>query len=57
MDNKRDKKLLDVEMGEDTTKYGEFIASFHSWITPDQQRKSAKKLENPGSENAQENGH
>lgn len=31
---------------EDTTKYGEFISSFFSWKTLDEQKEIAKKLEN-----------
>lgn len=32
--------------GEDTTKYGEFIASFDAWISQEDQRKRANYLEN-----------
>ena len=35
--DKRD--LMDYEFGEDATKYGEFVPTFHSWMTPDEQRK------------------
>ena len=31
---------------EDTTEYGEFIASFDAWLTPEQQKRRAKNLEN-----------
>ena len=33
------------EIGEDKTKYGEFISSFFAWKTIDKQREIAKKLE------------
>ena len=39
---------LNYEMGEDATKYGEFVATFDSWVTPDQQRKIAERLTHPG---------
>ncbi|MBR3133447.1 MAG: hypothetical protein IKG42_05220 [Clostridia bacterium] len=31
---------------EDATEYGEFVPSFDHWVTPDEQKKIAKKLEN-----------
>ena len=31
---------------EDTTKYGEFIASFDAWIQKEEQKKRANHLEN-----------
>ena len=31
---------------EDTTKYGEFIPSFHEWISPEEQKRKAEELEN-----------
>ena len=30
---------------EDSTKYGEFISSFDRWLTPEEQKRKAKKLE------------
>lgn len=33
---------------EDDTEYGEFIASFDAWLTPEEQKKRAKYLENLG---------
>lgn len=36
--NKREK--------EDATKYGEFIPSYFTWITPDEQKKTVSELEN-----------
>lgn len=50
MDEKNKKeKIMDVssmEVGEDATKYGEFISSFFEWNTLERQRKKAEKLEN-----------
>ena len=40
------KEKKNNENKEDTTKYGEFIASFFDWITPDRQKKRAEELEN-----------
>ena len=41
-----DKKDLNNGMhGEDSTKYGEFISSFDHWISPEEQKRKAKKLE------------
>ena len=34
-----------IKEEEDSTKYGEFISSFFSWITLDKQKKKAKELE------------
>ena len=33
---------------EDSTEYGEFIASFDAWLTPEEQKARAKHLENLG---------
>lgn len=45
MENKNDKKNIKDERVEDTTMYGEFIASFDQWTTLDRQRKIARHLE------------
>lgn len=48
--NKKNKeKIMDVssmEVGEDATKYGEFISSFFEWNTLEGQKRKAEKLEN-----------
>lgn len=48
--NKKNKdKTMDissVEVGEDATKYGEFISSFFDWNTLENQKKKVDKLEN-----------
>ena len=36
----------DISMEEDTTKYGEFISSYFAWITLEEQKDIANKLEN-----------
>jgi|GEM_PF-561547 len=45
MANKKDKNNIKDERIEDTTMYGEFVSSFHNWISPDRQRKVARHLE------------
>ena len=44
--NKNDIHSKEVEVGEDTTKYGEFISSYFAWIKLPEQKDKAKKLEN-----------
>ena len=33
------------EVGEDATKYGEFISSYFAWLTLDRQKKNSKEME------------
>ena len=40
MDNKNE-----IEVGEDGTKYGEFISSYFAWISLPKQKENAKRLE------------
>lgn len=40
------KEEFGVEVGEDSTKYGEFISSYFAWISLPNQKEKAKKLEN-----------
>lgn len=35
-----------VEVGEDTTKYGEFISSYFAWISLPEQKAKAEELDN-----------
>ena len=49
-EDKKQKANMNYEVGEDATKYGEFVPSFDAWVTPDRQRKIARKLENPGTD-------
>lgn len=46
MANKKNKSNISDERIEDNTMYGEFISSFHQWITPDRQRMTAQHHEN-----------
>ncbi len=34
------------EVGEDTTKYGEFITSYFAWVSLPKQKEKVEKLEN-----------
>lgn len=33
---------------EDTTEYGEFISSFDAWLTPEEQKRNAERMEHLG---------
>jgi len=44
--NKKDKQIQKKVLSEDTTKYGEFVSTFHHWIIPEEQKERAKELEN-----------
>lgn len=50
MDNKKDlgKQIRETseEVGEDTTKYGEFITSYFAWVPLPEQKEKVEKLEN-----------
>ncbi len=39
---------------EDTTEYGEYIASFDAWMTPEEQKRRAKHLEDLEEESDEE---
>ena len=48
MDKKKKEDVMDVssiEVGEDATKYGEFISSYFDWNTLEEQKKKVNKLE------------
>lgn len=36
----------EIEVGEDATKYGEFISSYFAWVSLPEQKKKVEKLEN-----------
>lgn len=44
--NQKQENSKELEVGEDTTKYGEFISSYFAWISLPEQKENAKKLEN-----------
>ncbi len=39
-------KLGKHEVGEDTTKYGEFVSSYFAWISLPEQKENAERLQN-----------
>lgn len=41
-----DEKNFGTEVGEDATKYGEFVSSYFAWVSLPQQKKKVKELEN-----------
>ena len=50
MSDKKEKKekimdISSVEVGEDATKYGEFISSYFAWVPLPEQKEKAEKLE------------
>lgn len=46
MNNKDKKDVNSIEREvEDATEYGEFVSSFFEWMTPEEQKKRAKHLE------------
>ena len=59
MDEKKKKeKIMDIssiEVGEDATKYGEFISSFFEWNTLAGQKRKAERLENITARNNKKN--
>lgn len=47
MDKKENKEKVEgEEVGEDTTKYGEFISSYFAWISLPQQKEKVEELQN-----------
>lgn len=59
MDEKKKKeKIMDIssiEVGEDATKYGEFISSFFEWNSLAGQKRKAERLENITARNNKKN--
>ena len=48
-ENEKKEKIMDlssVEVGEDATKYGEFISSYFAWVSLPEQKEKVNKLEN-----------
>ena len=40
------KQEFGVEVGEDATKYGEFVCSYFAWISLPEQKEKAEELQN-----------
>ena len=48
-ENKENQKKVrrnEPEIGEDSTKYGEFVSSYFAWIPLPEQKENAKRLQN-----------
>lgn len=43
---KKAREEFGVEVGEDSTKYGEFISSYFAWVSLPEQKEKAEKLQN-----------
>ncbi len=43
---KKAREEFGVEVGEDNTKYGEFISSYFAWVSLPEQKQKAEKLQN-----------
>lgn len=43
---KKAREEFGVEVGEDSTKYGEFISSYFAWISLPEQKAKAEKMQN-----------
>jgi len=44
----KEEKIMDItsiEVGEDATKYGEFVSSYFAWIDLEEQKNKVKKIE------------
>lgn len=42
---KKAREQFGVEVGEDTTKYGEFISSYFAWVPLPEQKEKAEEME------------
>ena len=45
MNDEKNKNQEIGEIGEDTTKYGEFVSSYFGWVSLDEQKRQAEKLQ------------
>lgn len=45
-ENQRMARREEPEVGEDSTKYGEFVSSYFAWIPLPEQKEKAKRLQN-----------
>lgn len=41
----KNNEVEELEVGEDSTKYGEFISSYFAWVSLPQQKENVEKLE------------
>ena len=45
-ENQNKARKNEPEVGEDSTKYGEFVSSYFAWIPLPEQKENAKRLQN-----------
>ena len=45
MNKNEDLENMELEIGEDTTKYGEFVSSYFAWVSLPQQKGRVNELE------------
>lgn len=55
MANKRNRTNINDERVEDSTLYGEFVSSYHQWITLDRQKNVSEHLEGVTDDEAPKN--
>ena len=46
MNKNKDLENMELEIGEETTKYGEFISSYFAWVSLPKQKEKVEKLKN-----------
>lgn len=46
IDEAKKEEEFSIEVGEDSTKYGEFISSYFAWVPLPKQKEKAEKLQN-----------
>ena len=44
--NKKESSKINKEIGEDTTKYGEFVSTYFAWLPLQKQKERANELDN-----------
>lgn len=47
------KEEFDTELGEDATKYGEFVCSYFAWVSPEEQKQKVERMEKITKNNSQ----
>ena len=45
-DEDKESKTKSMEIGEDSTKYGEFVSSYFAWVSLPEQKEKVEELEN-----------
>lgn len=45
-DEDKESKTKSMEIGEDSTKYGEFVSTYFAWVSLPEQKEKVEELEN-----------